>query len=199
MARLAEAALPAYAPDLVLWVQPWNDFEPAAAPDQALLPVHEATLAARPLWSRSHLLLLLRQPPAAREARSTDNPLFALQVVEDEAGALVRVDGAQRLDVLTGLQALTRSQDMDLAVVLIARGANAPEVGDPILQRFEGVVGDASALGLPLVDLRQELAGRAVEEVGLRGDPGHFTAEATTWLALRLGVHLRELGLVPAP
>lgn len=199
MARLAEAALPAYRPDLVLWVQPWNDFEPASAPDQALLPVHEATLASRPLWSRSHLLLLLRQPPAARQARPTENPLFALETYEDGAGDLVRVNRAERSDVLTGLQALVRAHDATLAVVLIARGANTPEEGDPLLQRFASVSADASAMGLPVVDLTQELLGRAPEDVGLRGDIGHFTADATTRLAVRLGVQLRELGFVPTP
>ncbi len=168
--RLAEAIIPLYRPDAVLWFQPWHDLRGAEASDRELLP------AQPPWWAASALLSLLAEPPAAPERRSELMP-FAADTV---AGGTPRVPPEQRAENIAAVRDLAAAEGAWVAVVLLpadtalARGGTSPYA--------EEIAGICQSLGLPFIDPSPQVAGLPIASITLPGDTGHFTAEANARL-----------------
>ncbi len=168
--RLAEAVLPLYEPTGVVWFHPWHDVARARASDRELLP-------AEPTWWQASALLSRLSTQKAALPRG--NALFPFVPTLQDTG-VPRVPPEERMENLTRVRDAAAAAG---AWVVVALLPNDHTLNDAAPSPFSRELARSCAdLGVPFVDTGEALRGRAVEEVTLPGDPGHFTAAANVAL-----------------
>ena len=170
--RLAEALLPLYEPDGVVWFHPWHDVSEVKVADRELLPDEPAW------WLQSALLSWLAAP--SREERSDTEMPFAPFAADHTADGVKRVPEGERRENLERVAEAAGDAGAWLVVALLPTdttlGVTRPS---PLARELQPV---CEALGVAFVDTGATMVGRTVSEVTLPGDPGHFTAAANALL-----------------
>ncbi len=179
--RLAEALVPVYDPEVVVWFHPWSDLTPAQATDRDRLP---AVLSGPTFWRNSRLLTWLADPSGRRGTGLQNNALMPLR--HATPGQTQRVPRAQRSENLAALALACR--DRALLVVLLPNDITAIDVGkSPLAIELEQT---AERIGASWLDLSPKWSPEEFEEFTLPGDPGHFNRLGNQQLMAPLAVHL---------
>jgi len=170
--RLADALLPLYEPDGIVWFHPWHDVSEVKVADRALLPAEPAW------WTRSALLSWLAAPEEA--ARPDTAMPFAPFAADHKRNGVKRVPEGERRENLERVAAGAEELDAWLVVALLPTdttlGVTRPSpLAEELMAACEGV-------GASFVDTGPTMVGRTVSEVTLPGDSGHFTADANALL-----------------
>ena len=168
MRRLADALLPAWSPDGVVWFHPWHDVVSAPS-DRSLLPPESRRLR-RP---RSVLAQWLQD--RRRYSGPSNNPLFPLPY-HSWSPLSVRVSSVQRADNLQRLVAAAEAVGAWVMIVLLPNNRTLfdPDRA-PLARELESV---SRSLGVVYLDLSQEPAEPRLEALTIPGDDGHFNAAA---------------------
>lgn len=183
MRRLADALLPAWAPDGVVWFHPWHDVV-SAPPDRTLLPPESQHRR------RHHSALVQWLQDRRRYPGPSSNPLFPLPH-HRWSPLSVRVPSAHRAD---NLQRLVGAADAVGAWVMIVLLPNNRTLFDPNRAPLaRDLEARSQSLGVTYLDLSQVPEDARLEALTIPGDDGHFNAEGN-----RLYME-RVLAAVPEP
>ncbi len=186
---LAETLIPAYSPDGVVYVQPWNDFARAPSSDQDSLALHPAQVFGDLLWSHSAFLRWSWARRAEALGMTSQSPLmFGVGGVLMQGGVL-RVSPERRKENIRRIQAAITARGGWMLV------ANLPSQADPIDTTAQVAEHAAicSALGLPFLDLSEELSDWSNADAAQPGDCCHYTALANIQFGSRLAASVRTV------
>ncbi len=177
--RLAEMAIPAYKPDVVIWFFPWNDVQGGSRNDREALPTSLAELAMRPIWHRSHLLLALSRLSREPLGESA-NEVHAFGGLDDKSNGqlTIRAPPELRKDNLSRVKAAAERVGATVVTASLPKGNQRRRPGEQHRTATLANIEIAEELGLEFVDLTDASTMLTDEQAVLRGDKGHFTATA---------------------